>query len=195
MGARDTRLSEDFAGGRDASGSRIDSHRRRRRGVQHPHRVQAVEQLLRPGADRDRRADYPVGPGTRIRATPVPQFAVVPTAQMLAGDWSTFPSPSCNGGRQLSLKAPFANNQISPSAYSPVAVAIMNSGHVERCLMFFISRMSYLLCGLRHPINCNRLANGRIPPFFYDLHEDPSWRDCSLEGKFDTAMQRTTFDN
>ena len=31
-------------------------------------------------------------------------------------------------GRQLTLKAPFVNNQIAPSAFSPVSVAIMNSG-------------------------------------------------------------------
>lgn len=66
--------------------------------------------------------------GTRIRATPVPQFATLPTAAMLAGDWTTITSPQCNGGRQIMLKAPFVNNRISSSQYSPVAVAIMNSG-------------------------------------------------------------------
>ena len=68
--------------------------------------------------------------GTRIRATPAPQFATVPTPAMLAGDWTAFTSPACNGGRQVTLKAPFVNNQISPSLYSPVAVAIMNSGQI-----------------------------------------------------------------
>src|SRR5579863_1466729 len=47
---------------------------------------------------------------------------------MLAGNWTAVTAPACNGGRQLTLKAPFNNNQISPSLFSPVSVAIMNSG-------------------------------------------------------------------
>src|ERR1700747_49012 len=66
--------------------------------------------------------------GTRIIGTVQPQFAYLPTAAMLQGDWSAISAPSCNGGRQLTLKAPFVNNQISPALYSPVAVAIMESG-------------------------------------------------------------------
>jgi len=66
--------------------------------------------------------------GTRIRATPAPQFATLPTQAMLAGDWTTITSPACNGGRQITLKGSFINNQIPPSSYSPVAVAIMQSG-------------------------------------------------------------------
>ena len=49
---------------------------------------------------------------------------------MLAGNWTAVASPACNGGRQLTLKAPFINNQISPSLFSPVSVALMNSGQL-----------------------------------------------------------------
>jgi outer membrane receptor protein involved in Fe transport len=66
--------------------------------------------------------------GTRIRATPAPQFATLPTPQMLSGDWSTISSPQCNGGRQITLKAPFVNNRIDPALYSPVAANILKSG-------------------------------------------------------------------
>jgi hypothetical protein len=66
--------------------------------------------------------------GTRIIGTVSPQFTYVPTPAMLAGNWSAVASPACNGGRQLTLKAPFINNQISPSLFSPVSVAIMNTG-------------------------------------------------------------------
>ena len=66
--------------------------------------------------------------GTRMIGTVSPQFAFLPTRDMLNGDWTAITSPACNGGRQITLKAPFTNNQISPSQFSPVAVAIMNSG-------------------------------------------------------------------
>ena len=68
--------------------------------------------------------------GTRIIGTVTPQFAFLPTQAMLKGDWTAIASPACNGGRQLTLKAPFVSNQISPAAFSPVAVALMNSGQL-----------------------------------------------------------------
>lgn len=66
--------------------------------------------------------------GTRMIGTVLPQFAYLPTEDMLNGNWTAISSPACNGNRQLTLKAPFSNNQISPSAFSPVAVALMHSG-------------------------------------------------------------------
>jgi hypothetical protein len=68
--------------------------------------------------------------GSRIIGTITPQFAYLPTQSMLNGDWTAITSPACNVGRQLTLKAPFANNQISPSLFSPVSVAIVNSGQL-----------------------------------------------------------------
>src|SRR5262249_6601500 len=60
--------------------------------------------------------------GTKIRATPTPQFATIPTPAMVAGDWTTIASPACNGGRQISLRAPFNNNKIDTALYSAVAL-------------------------------------------------------------------------
>ena len=63
------------------------------------------------------------GPGTALGAgTPTINF--VPTAAMLAGDWTTFASPACNAGRQIALGAPFVNNRIDPSLYSKAALNI-----------------------------------------------------------------------
>src|SRR5439155_11887920 len=62
--------------------------------------------------------------GTTIRMAPSDQLAVVPTAQMMAGDFTAFASPACNSGRQITLRAPFANNQINPSLFNKLAVAI-----------------------------------------------------------------------
>src|SRR5205814_10174802 len=60
--------------------------------------------------------------GTATRQTPNANIAFVPTAAMLAGDFTAFTSPACNGGRQVALRAPFANNQISPALFSPAAL-------------------------------------------------------------------------
>jgi hypothetical protein len=62
--------------------------------------------------------------GTIQRSNPATSVTYVPTAAMLAGDFTAFASPSCNGGRQIALKAPFANNQISPAQFSTPAVNI-----------------------------------------------------------------------
>src|SRR5581483_10343602 len=54
--------------------------------------------------------------GTTLRQDPADQRQFVPTAAMLAGDFTAFASPACNGGRQITLKAPFVNNRIDPSS-------------------------------------------------------------------------------
>ena len=61
---------------------------------------------------------------TRIRQAPLDTLAFVPTAAMLAGDFTAFASASCNGGRQTTLKAPFVNNRLDPALFSKPAVAL-----------------------------------------------------------------------
>ena len=62
--------------------------------------------------------------GTTIRQAPTDTLAIIPSAQMLAGDFTTFASPACNAGGQITLKAPFVNNRIDPSLYSKQALAV-----------------------------------------------------------------------
>src|SRR5205085_4432154 len=62
--------------------------------------------------------------GTVLRQRPTSNIEFVPTAAMLAGDFTQFASPACNGGRQVTLRAPFVNNQVSPSQFSPAALNI-----------------------------------------------------------------------
>src|SRR5205085_1451947 len=64
--------------------------------------------------------------GTVQRSNPPTTIAYVPTAAMLAGDFTTIAAPACNGGRQITLAASqgFANNQISPSRFDPVSLKI-----------------------------------------------------------------------
>src|SRR5439155_2893669 len=62
--------------------------------------------------------------GTTTRSDRGTSIAYVPTEAILAGDFRTFASPACNAGRQISLASPFVGNQISPSQYSKIALAI-----------------------------------------------------------------------
>jgi hypothetical protein len=62
---------------------------------------------------------------TKERASPDPRFAYIPTPQMVAGDWTTFASAGCNNGRPLTLRTPFSNGKIDPSAFSPVALSLL----------------------------------------------------------------------
>ena len=65
---------------------------------------------------------------TRIRQTRPDNIAYVPTPAMMAGDFTTYASPQCNAGRQVTLRPPFVNNRINPASFSPQAVSILNSG-------------------------------------------------------------------
>jgi hypothetical protein len=59
--------------------------------------------------------------GTILRQVPTSNISYVPTAQMLAGDFTTITSPAC-AGRQITLSTPFVNNRIDPALFSPAAL-------------------------------------------------------------------------
>ncbi len=60
--------------------------------------------------------------GTTLRQDPADIITFVPTAAMIAGDFTAFSSPACNAGRQIALRAPFVNNRIDPTLLSKTAV-------------------------------------------------------------------------
>lgn len=64
---------------------------------------------------------------TLTRQQPASALAFIPTAQMLSGDWTTIAGPACNGGRNITLGAPFVNNQISPALFDPAALNIVKT--------------------------------------------------------------------
>jgi hypothetical protein len=73
---------------------------------------------------RDRLFFFGAYQGTALRVRPSDQIAFVPTAAMLAGDFTAFASPACNAGRQLNLTGGFVNNRIDPALFSPAGVAL-----------------------------------------------------------------------
>jgi hypothetical protein len=62
--------------------------------------------------------------GTTIRQAPADQTGIVATAAMLSGDFTDFASAACNGGRAISLRAPFVNNRIDPALISQPAAKL-----------------------------------------------------------------------
>jgi hypothetical protein len=73
---------------------------------------------------RDRLFFFGAYQGTRTRQLPTDNIAFVPSAAMLAGDFTAAASPDCNSGRQVSLRGPFTNNRVDPSVFSRAAIAI-----------------------------------------------------------------------
>ncbi len=62
---------------------------------------------------------------TTLRSAPVEGIAFAPTPAMLAGDWTAITTPGCNAGRQITLRAPFADNRINPSMFSVAALNLV----------------------------------------------------------------------
>jgi hypothetical protein len=58
--------------------------------------------------------------GGTLRQDPADTRAFVPTAAMLAGDFTALAAPPCQL-QQITLKAPFVNNRVDPVLFSPVA--------------------------------------------------------------------------
>jgi hypothetical protein len=75
---------------------------------------------------RDRIFFFGAYQGTRGTQTPADIVTFIPTAQMLAGDFSTVASAQCRAQGNLTLPAAlgFVNNRIDPSQFSPAAVRI-----------------------------------------------------------------------
>ncbi len=61
---------------------------------------------------------------TILRQDPADVRQFVPTAAMLAGDFTLFASAACNTRGQINLRAPFVNNRVDPASFSPAAVKL-----------------------------------------------------------------------
>ena len=71
---------------------------------------------------RDRLFFFAAYQGTAIRLRPSENIAFVPTAAMLAGDFTTFASPAVQRRPPDNLRAPFVNNRIDPALFSPAGL-------------------------------------------------------------------------
>jgi hypothetical protein len=85
---------------------------------------------------RDRLFFFGAYQGTRTRVSPPDQLAHVPTAAMLAGDFTAFASPACNAGRQVNLGAGFVGQPgrsiaLQPGGVEPRQAAADDDGSVR----------------------------------------------------------------
>jgi hypothetical protein len=64
--------------------------------------------------------------GTNQHQIPASNIAFVPTEAMLRGDFRDFASAECNGGTAVTLRAPYVNNQVNPSQFSPAALKLVS---------------------------------------------------------------------
>src|SRR3989454_3169475 len=71
------------------------------------------------------------------RSTPTVNRSFVPTAKMLAGDFTDFASPACQSNKSVTLRAPFgtngfAKNTVDPKLFSPQALALVTDSRFPR---------------------------------------------------------------
>ncbi len=63
--------------------------------------------------------------GTTLRQDPADSRTFVPTAAMLAGDFTVHTSSACSS-RPITLRAPFVNNRIDPRLFDPIALKLVS---------------------------------------------------------------------
>jgi hypothetical protein len=118
--------------------------------------------------------------GTILRVVPTSNIAYVPTAQMLAGDFTTIASPACNGGRQINLTGGFVGNRIDPARLSRAArnVTALLPTTTDPCgqVQFSASQGRDIhepIVRIDYQMTSNRLVFGRY--MFYKNDFPPAW--------------------
>jgi hypothetical protein len=139
--------------------------------------------------------------GTTIRQDPSDETAFIPTAAMLAGDFTTFASPACNGGRSITLSAPFVNNRIDPTLFSKPALKLASKmpttqdpcgkiifGSPEKTNDHqVVGKIDYQLTS-NHSIFGRYLLESKVTPAAFDLNHNP----LSIGTKVDALVQAFT---
>ena len=63
---------------------------------------------------------------TTARSRPSASRGYIPTAAMLAGDFTAVASADCNSGKAINLLTPFVNNKVDPALFSTVALNLVH---------------------------------------------------------------------
>jgi hypothetical protein len=140
--------------------------------------------------------------GSLIRQTPSDNIDFVPSAQMLAGDFSAAASPACAAGG-VTLRAPFVNNRVDPALFSPVALNLARRlpSTTDPCgrVVYGLARNTdegQMVTRLDFQLNASQGLFGRYMATLFDSPPPLQSTDnllTSTQGGFDNAAQSTTF--
>jgi hypothetical protein len=133
--------------------------------------------------------------GTTLRQDPSDTVTFVPTAAMMAGDFTAFASPACNAGRQIALRAPFVNNQVDPSQLSRAALGlsrrlpqtsdpcgrIIFGNQLKTNQHMAVGRMDYQLSD-RNSLFGRYLADSIVQPPPYTLSNNLLSQELGIDG-------------
>jgi hypothetical protein len=104
---------------------------------------------------------------------------------MLTGDFTTFASAACNGGRAITLRSPFANNRVDPKLFSPAALKlaahlpqtndpcgkVIFGSPVKTNEHVGVTRLDYQRSA-SHSIFARYLADSKVTPASYDINHN-----------------------
>jgi hypothetical protein len=137
--------------------------------------------------------------GTIEHSDPPTTTTIVPTAQMLAGDFTTFASTACQA-QALTLKGPFVGNQVSPGLFNQAALNVLKFVPVATnpCgkLTYGITnnnRENQVLGRIDYNLSDTQTIYGRY--FIGNYYNPVSWdgKDVLLANKTGVADQAQTF--
>lgn len=86
--------------------------------------------------------------GTTLRQDVATAQAFLPTAAMLAGDWTAVASRACNQGRQINLGAPFVNGGVDAAGNTIYTIDPANFSRTARNIVTKLNQLGTGNCGL-----------------------------------------------
>ena len=133
--------------------------------------------------------------GTDVKSNPATTVSYAPTQAMLNGDFTAFASAACNGGKALTLKGPFFNNQIGPALFSSVALNFLQKVPVssDPC-----GKLTYGIPNNSTEHQAIAKADYTLSPrqalfvrYFYAVYDNPA----TYDGKNVLTLSRTSQNN
>jgi len=139
---------------------------------------------------------------------PLANDQFVPTAEMLKGDFRRVMSAACRGGTARTLGAPFVDNQVDPSLFSPFSLSILKMVPVadpafdpDGCGRYplalandskdqqYVSRLDYQMSANKKVFFRDFFAYFKHPPAFNK--DKPNLLDATGNGLGNRALQHT----
>ena len=146
--------------------------------------------------------------GSHESVAPAANINYVATPAVLQGDFTAIASAACNNGREITLRAPFVGNKVSPSLLNPVALNLLkliptsndpcgklvygipNKNHENQ----FVSRVDWQLTGSQSMFARYFFTDYQKPPYLKDnLLTVSTDASAGLKARAQTAVIGHTF--